>query len=94
LLDNAPTYAAFFAVARGLGRPEVAGVPAKILEAISVGAVFFGGLTYIGNAPNFLVRSIAVSRGVAMPSFFGYAARAAAVLLPLFLLLTLIFFRG
>jgi Na+/H+ antiporter NhaD/arsenite permease-like protein len=94
LLDNAPTYAAFFAVARGLGRPEVAGVPAKILEAISVGAVFFGGLTYIGNAPNFLVRSMAVSRGVAMPSFFGYAARAAAVLLPLFLLLTLIFFRG
>jgi Na+/H+ antiporter NhaD/arsenite permease-like protein len=94
LLDNAPTYAAFFAVARGLGRPEVAGVPAKILEAISVGAVFFGGLTYIGNAPNFLVRSLAVYRGVAMPSFFGYAARAAAVLLPLFLLLTFLFFRG
>ncbi len=93
-LDNAPTYAAFLAVARGLGRPEVAGVPAKILEAISVGAVFFGAMTYIGNGPNFLVRSIAVSRGVAMPSFFGYAARAAAVLLPLFLLLTLIFFRG
>ena len=94
LLDNAPTYAAFLAVARGLNRPEVAGVPADILEALSAGAVFFGGLTYIGNAPNFLVRSIAVSRGVAMPSFFGYAARAAAVLLPLFLLLTFVFFRG
>lgn len=91
-LDNAPTYAAFFAVARGLGRPEVAGVPAKVLEAISTGAVFFGALTYIGNGPNFLVRSIAVSRGVAMPSFFGYAARAAAVLLPLLALITFLFF--
>jgi Na+/H+ antiporter NhaD/arsenite permease-like protein len=93
-LDNAPTYAAFFAVARGLGRPEVAGVPAKILEALSAGAVFFGAMTYIGNGPNFLVRSLAAARGVAMPSFFGYAARAGAILLPLFLLLTLIFFRG
>src|SRR5450756_2772910 len=91
-LDNAPTYAAFFAVARGLGRPEVAGVPAKILEAISTGAVFFGAMTYIGNGPNFLVRSIAVSRGVVMPSFFGYAARAASVLLPLFVLITFLFF--
>src|SRR5664279_333809 len=91
-LDNAPTYAAFLALARGLGRPEVAGVPAKILEAISTGAVFFGALTYIGNGPNFLVRSIAVSHGVAMPSFFGYAARAAAVLLPLFVLITFLFF--
>lgn len=92
-LDNAPTYAAFLALARGLGRPEVAGVPGKVLEAIATGAVFFGALTYIGNGPNFLVRSIAVSRGVAMPSFFGFAARAAAVLLPLFVLITLLFFR-
>lgn len=91
-LDNAPTYAAFFALARGLGRPEVAGVPGKVLEAISAGAVFFGALTYVGNGPNFLVRSIAVSRGVAMPSFFGYAARAAAVLLPLFVVITFLFF--
>ena len=91
-LDNAPTYAAFLALARGLGRPEVAGVPAKVLEAISTGAVFFGALTYIGNGPNFLVRSIAVSHGVAMPSFFGYAARAAAVLLPLFALISFLFF--
>jgi Na+/H+ antiporter NhaD/arsenite permease-like protein len=93
-LDNAPTYAAFFALARGLGRPEVAGVPAKILEAISTGAVFFGALTYLGNGPNFLVRSIAVSHGVAMPSFFGYATRAAAVLIPLFLLITFLFFAA
>ncbi len=93
-LDNAPTYAAFLALARGLGRPEVAAAPAKVLEAISTGAVFFGALTYIGNGPNFLVRSIAVSRGVAMPSFFGYTARAAAVLLPLFALITVLFFRS
>ena len=93
-LDNAPTYAAFLALARGLGRPEVAGVPARVLEAISAGAVFFGALTYIGNGPNFLVRSIAVSHGVAMPSFFGYAARAAAVLLPLFVLISLLFFSA
>ncbi len=56
--------------------------------------MFFGALTYIGNGPNFLVRSIAVRHGVPMPSFFGYAARAAAVLLPLFLLITLLFFRS
>ena len=93
-LDNAPTYAAFLALARGLGRPEVAGVPHGILEAISTGSVFFGALTYVGNGPNFLVRSIAVRHGVPMPSFFGYAARAAAVLLPLFALLTLLFFRA
>lgn len=93
-LDNAPTYAAFLALARGLGRPEVAGAPAKILEALSTGSVFFGALTYIGNGPNFLVRSIAVRHGVPMPSFFGYAARAAAVLLPLFLLITVLFYRS
>ncbi len=93
-LDNAPTYAAFLALARGLGRPEVAGAPQNILEAISTGSVFFGALTYIGNGPNFLVRSIAVRHGVPMPSFFGYAARAAAVLLPLFVLITLLFYRS
>jgi Na+/H+ antiporter NhaD/arsenite permease-like protein len=92
-LDNAPTYAAFLALARGLGRPEVAGAPAQILEAISAGAVLFGAMTYIGNGPNFLVRSIAESRGVKMPSFFGYFLRAAAVLLPLFVLETFLFFR-
>lgn len=93
VLDNAPTYAAFLALARGLGLPEVAGAPARILEAISAGAVLFGAMTYIGNGPNFLVRSIAESRGVRMPSFFGYFLRAAAVLLPLFALETFLFFR-
>ena len=92
VLDNAPTYAAFLALARGLGLPEVAGVPTRILEAISAGAVLFGAMTYIGNGPNFLVRSIAESRGVRMPSFFGYFLRAAAVLLPLFALETFLFF--
>ena len=92
-LDNAPTYAAFAALARGLGRPEVAGIPARVLEAISAGAVLFGAMTYIGNGPNFLVRSIAESRGLRMPSFFGYMLRAAAVLLPLFVLETFVFFR-
>lgn len=92
-LDNAPTYAAFFALATGLGRPEVAGAPEAVLRAVSAGAVLFGAMTYIGNGPNFLVRSIAQSRGVAMPSFFGYMGRAALVLLPLFALVTLVFFR-
>lgn len=93
LLDNAPTYAAFLALARGLGRPEVAGAPSLVLEALSAGAVLFGALTYIGNGPNFLVRTIAESRGVRMPSFAGYLLFAAAVLLPLFALETFLFFR-
>jgi len=58
-----------------------------------MGSVFFGAMTYIGNAPNFMVRSIANHSGWKMPSFFGYMAWSAAVLLPLFLVLTLIFFR-
>jgi Na+/H+ antiporter NhaD/arsenite permease-like protein len=61
--------------------------------AISVGAVFFGAMTYIGNAPNFMVRSIAIHRGWKMPSFFGYMAWSTAILLPLFAVITLIFFR-
>lgn len=93
-LDNAPTYAAFLAIARGLGRAEVAGAPADILVAISAGSVFFGAMTYVGNGPNFLVKAIAQSRGVRMPSFFVYLAWAAALLVPLFLVLTLVFFAG
>ncbi len=92
VLDNAPTYAAFLALARGLGRPEVAGAPEGVLRALSAGAVFFGAMTYVGNAPNFLVRSIAASKGVKMPSFAVYTAWAAAALLPLFILLTWLFF--
>lgn len=93
-LDNAPTYLTFVALAQGL---KLAGphlnIPETILIAISVGAVFFGAMTYIGNAPNFMVRSIAQHRGWKMPSFFGYMLWSAGILLPLFLLMTWVFFR-
>ncbi|MFA7255554.1 MAG: sodium:proton antiporter [Candidatus Omnitrophota bacterium] len=93
-LDNAPTYMTFGALAQGLriGGPYW-GIPEKLLMAISAGAVFFGAMTYIGNAPNFMVRSISQHRGWKMPSFFGYMLWSAAILLPLFFILTLIFFR-
>ena len=93
-LDNAPTYLTFLALAQGQHlSPEVAGVPHALLEAISLGAVFMGANTYIGNGPNFMVRSIAEERGVAMPSFGGYMLWSGTVLLPIFALVTLIFFR-
>ena len=92
-LDNAPTYLAFLALAQSLGLPaEVVGVPHVILAAISVGAVAMGANTYIGNAPNFMVKAIAEAAGVRMPSFFGYMAYSGAALLPLFALVTLLFF--
>ena len=92
-LDNAPTYLTFLALAQSLGLPaEVVGVPHVILAAISVGAVAMGANTYIGNAPNFMVKAIAESAGVRMPSFFGYMAYSGAVLLPLFALVTVLFF--
>ena len=73
VLDNAPTYLAFLALGQGLGMAnEVVGVPHAILVAISVGAVAMGANTYIGNGPNFMVKSIAEEAGVKMPSFFGY----------------------
>ncbi len=93
-LDNAPTYLTFVAIAQGL---KLAGphlnIPEALLVAVSVGSVFFGAMTYIGNAPNFMVRSIAQHRGWKMPSFFGYIGWSAAILLPLFLVITLMFFR-
>ena len=93
-LDNAPTYLAFLAIAQGQGLPaEVAGVSHDVLAAISLGAVFMGANTYIGDGPNFMVRSIAESRGVAMPSFGGYLLYSGAVLMPVFLLVTVVFFR-
>ena len=93
-LDNAPTYLTFLALGRGSGcAPEVVGVPHAILEAISLGAVFMGANTYIGNGPNFMVRSIAEERGVRMPSFGGYMLYSGGVLLPVFVLVTLVFFR-
>ncbi|WP_456773549.1 sodium:proton antiporter [Bradyrhizobium sp. USDA 4369] len=88
-LDNAPTYLLFFELAGG--DPKVLmGELSGTLAAISMGAVYMGALTYIGNAPNFMVAAIANERGIRMPSFFGYMLRAAAVLIPLFVLLTVL----
>jgi Na+/H+ antiporter NhaD/arsenite permease-like protein len=92
-LDNAPTYLAFLALGQGLGlADEVVGVPQAILAAISVGSVAMGANTYIGNAPNFMVKSIAEEAGVKMPSFFGYMLYSGAILIPLFVLATRLFF--
>ena len=83
----------FLALGQGLGLPaEVVGVPHAILAAISVGAVAMGANTYIGNAPNFMVKAIAEAAGVRMPSFFGYMLYSGAVLIPLFVAVTLLFF--
>jgi len=101
-LDNAPTYLTFLNSALGNffpGLPELQGVHALIaqkeiyLKAISAGAVFMGANTYIGNAPNFMVKSIAEENGVPMPSFFGYMIKySIPILIPLFVLVTLVFF--
>ncbi len=92
-LDNAPTYMTFLALGQGLGLPaEVAGVSHAVLAAISVGSVAMGANSYIGNAPNFMVKSIAEEAGVRMPSFFGYMAYAVGVLIPLFVAVTFLFF--
>ena len=64
-----------------------------MLTAISIGAVFMGAMTYIGNAPNFMVRSIAEENGIKMPSFFGYMAWSVIILIPVFILVTIIFLR-
>ena len=91
-LDNAPTYLVFFNMAGG--NPQALMGPLwHTLLAISAGSVFMGAMTYIGNAPNFMVRSIASERGIRMPSFFGYMAWSCSVLLPVFGLVTLVFFR-
>jgi len=87
VLDNAPTYLVFFETAKlapaGDGVASIAGVPEPILIAISLGAVFMGAMTYIGNGPNFMVKAIAEQSGVRMPSFFGYMAYSCAILLPI-----------
>ncbi len=91
-LDNAPTYLVFFNTAGG--DPQVLmSTLAPTLAAISAGAVFMGANTYIGNAPNLMVKAIAEDRGVKMPSFFGYMAWSGAVLIPLFILMTFIWFK-
>ena len=103
VLDNAPTYLAFAASAAGLqgfpphgpyiGSLALDPAAARLLAAISTGAVFMGANTYIGNAPNFMVKAIAEEHGVKMPSFFGYLAYSVGILLPIFVLVSLAFFR-
>jgi Na+/H+ antiporter NhaD/arsenite permease-like protein len=88
-LDNAPTYLVLFELTGGDAR-ELMGPLAGTLAAISMGAVYMGAMTYIGNAPNFMVYAIATERGVKMPSFFGYMLWSAAVLLPVWALLTVL----
>lgn len=91
-LDNAPTYLVFFNTAGG--DPAVLMTTlAPTLAAISAGSVFMGANTYIGNAPNLMVKSIAEDRGVTMPSFFGYMAWSGCILIPLFIAMTFIWFR-
>ncbi len=89
-LDNAPTYLVFFNTAGGDAAYLMQHV--GTLAAISAGAVFMGAVTYIGNAPNFMVRSIAENSGVKMPSFFGYMLWSIGILWPIFILTTFIFF--
>jgi Na+/H+ antiporter NhaD/arsenite permease-like protein len=90
-LDNAPTYLVFFNLAGGDPKTLMTTL-APVLAAISAGAVFMGANTYIGNAPNFMVKAIAEDRGIRMPSFFGYMAWSVAVLVPLFIVMTFIWF--
>ncbi|MFM0196563.1 sodium:proton antiporter [Paraburkholderia strydomiana] len=90
-LDNAPTYLVFFNLAGG-DASSLMTTGATTLAAISAGAVFMGANSYIGNAPNFMVKAIAESRGVRMPSFFAYLGWSGAVLLPLFLVTGWLFF--
>jgi Na+/H+ antiporter NhaD/arsenite permease-like protein len=92
VLDNAPTYLVFFDTAGG-DPLRLMGEGSATLLAISCGAVFMGANTYLGNAPNFMVKSICEEQGIRMPGFFGYLAWSGLVLLPLFGLLTLVFFR-
>jgi Na+/H+ antiporter NhaD/arsenite permease-like protein len=103
VLDNAPTYLAFAATAAGLqglpaqgpfiGALTLDPETARILAAIATGSVFMGANTYIGNAPNFMVKAIAEENGIKMPSFFGYMAYSCGILLPIFVAITLLFFR-
>lgn len=96
-LDNTPTYLVFLTTAGTLGATSgivttVGIVTEKLLTAISCGAVFMGAITYIGNAPNFMVKSISDENGVRMPSFFGYMLWSVGILVPVFIIDTLVFF--
>jgi Na+/H+ antiporter NhaD/arsenite permease-like protein len=97
VLDNAPTYVVFFETAKSLTQqwslpgPTQAGVAENLLVGVSLGSVFMGSMTYIGNGPNFMVKAIAEKSGVAMPGFFGYVIYSCVILLPLFAITTLLF---
>lgn len=90
-LDNAPTYLVFFNLADG-NAEVLMGPLSGTLLAISMGSVFMGALTYIGNAPNFMIKSIAAQQHIMLPSFFGYIKWSATILLPIFLIITFLFF--
>ena len=94
VLDNAPTYATFFELAGQVTHPGgavVATVPETYLVSISLGAVLCGAITYIGNGPNFMVKSVADSRGVEMPSFGGYVVRSFTYLVPVLAVMVCLF---
>jgi Na+/H+ antiporter NhaD/arsenite permease-like protein len=104
VLDNAPTYVVFFELAKTMPSGEAAvalgaagelgAIDAPLLTAVSLGAVFMGAMTYIGNGPNFMVKAIAAQSGVEMPSFFGFLFRySVPLLIPIFVLVTVIFLR-
>lgn len=97
VLDNAPTYLVFFqtarAMANGSGPEYMAGVDPMVLSGISLGAVFMGAMTYIGNGPNFMVKAVAEGSGVRMPSFFGYMLYSCVILLPILALADWLFLR-
>lgn len=100
-LDNTPTAVTFYSLSLGLvnefpqqfaGMDLIAGIPVSIMIAISLSSVFFGGMTYIGNGPNFMVKAIAEKDGVKMPHFFGYMYKFSLIfLLPIFILVQLLF---
>ncbi|MFH1283666.1 MAG: sodium:proton antiporter [bacterium] len=91
-LDNTPTYLTFFSLSQGLGlNGEMLGIPTDFLKAISLGAVFMGANSYIGNGPNFMVKAIVEENKIKMPSFFGYMFYAAVILIPIFIIITLIY---
>ncbi|WP_348946480.1 sodium:proton antiporter [Chitinibacter sp. FCG-7] len=91
-LDNAPTYLVFFNLAHG-DAAHMMGPMATTLLAISCGSVFMGAMSYIGNAPNFMVKAVAEDRGIKMPSFFGYMAWSVCLLLPVCVVMTMVFFH-
>ncbi|MFH0948558.1 MAG: sodium:proton antiporter [Elusimicrobiota bacterium] len=96
-LDNTPAYVTFVSLAQGLTNSmnlpkEIIGIPVSLLKAISLGAVFMGANTYIGNGPNFMVKVICENQKVKIPSFFGYMLWSGLILTPLFVIVTLVFF--